>query len=70
MSQPATEQPTIRHGVAQGCPWVRGKCPACGGTTLFLGSGGYVTCSWIRCANPVAPSEALGIVFPTDSGQA
>jgi hypothetical protein len=27
-------------------------CPVCGNRTLFIGSGGYVTCSWIDCSNP------------------
>lgn len=40
---------------------VKGKCPACGGS-LFLGEGGYVTCSFIGCPNPSAPSELLGAI--------
>lgn len=28
---------------------VQGRCPACGGTSLFLGEGGHVTCSRIDC---------------------
>lgn len=30
------------------------------GATLFLGSGGYVTCSWVECPNPTAASDLLG----------
>jgi len=42
---------------------VQGECPACGSRGLFVGSGGYLTCSWQKCPNPVAPSEALGVKF-------
>lgn len=38
---------------------VVGYCPACGGNSLFLGSGGYVTCSRIDCSNPSASSDIL-----------
>ncbi|MFC5802769.1 DUF6085 family protein [Streptomyces formicae] len=38
---------------------VQGKCPACGKTSLFLGSGGYVTCSRIECPEPDAASTVL-----------
>ncbi|MDX2702182.1 hypothetical protein PV350_04885 [Streptomyces sp. PA03-6a] len=38
--------------------WVKGRCPACGGS-LFLGEGGYVTCSRLDCPDPDAPNEAL-----------
>lgn len=27
-------------------------CPSCGFTTLFIGTGGHLTCSWIECKNP------------------
>ena len=42
---------------------VQGRCPACGSERLFLGAGGYVTCLWIECPDPTAPSKALGIKF-------
>lgn len=38
---------------------VQGRCPACGGSSLFLGSGGHVTCSRIHCSNPCAADELL-----------
>jgi hypothetical protein len=38
---------------------VAGHCPACGATSLFLGSGGYVTCSVIECPNPTAVADLL-----------
>jgi hypothetical protein len=28
-------------------------CPSCGGKTLFVGSGGHLTCSWVECPEPV-----------------
>lgn len=38
---------------------VQGYCPMGCGTTLFLGSGGYVTCSLDKCPNPSAASDIL-----------
>lgn len=38
---------------------VRGKCPRGCGSTLFLGDGGYVTCSWFACPEPDAASTVL-----------
>lgn len=38
---------------------VVGYCPACGGSSLFLGDGGYVTCSRSDCPNPAAASDIL-----------
>lgn len=40
-------------------PRVSGYCPACGTASLFLGDGGYVTCSWIDCLNPDAAATIL-----------
>lgn len=36
-----------------------GKCPMGCGHTLFLGSGGYVTCSLDKCPRPDAASDIL-----------
>ncbi|MER7813830.1 hypothetical protein [Streptomyces sp. NPDC096153] len=38
---------------------VQGRCPACGKTSLFLGAGGYVTCSRLECPEPDAASTLL-----------
>ncbi len=38
---------------------VQGYCPACGLNSLFLASGGYVTCSRIDCPNPSVVSDIL-----------
>lgn len=40
---------------------VKGKCPACGWSGLFLGSGGYVTCSQYDCPDPCRASAILAI---------
>lgn len=38
---------------------VQGYCPMGCGDTLFLGSGGYVTCGYIPCPKPTAVSDIL-----------
>lgn len=38
---------------------IPGYCPMGCGQTLFRASGGYVTCSYIGCANPSAVSDIL-----------
>lgn len=38
---------------------VAGYCPACGGASLFLGAGDYVTCSRSDCPNPTAVADLL-----------
>jgi hypothetical protein len=38
---------------------VKGRCPACRMETLFLGAGGYVTCSFDVCPTPGAASDLL-----------
>ncbi|MCW8219430.1 DUF6085 family protein [Streptomyces griseolus] len=45
--------------VQTGFPTVQGHCPACGRSSLFLGSGGYVTCARIDCPEPDAASTLL-----------
>lgn len=40
-------------------PQVQGRCPSCHGRTLFLGQGGYVTCSYLSCPNPSAANHSL-----------
>ena len=49
-----------------GNPRVQGECPNGCGKTLFLGHDGYVTCSWIKCPDPCAPSKAIGVKFPDE----
>lgn len=40
---------------------VKGKCPACGWSGLFLGSGGYVTCSQYDCPDPCRAGAAADL---------
>ncbi len=40
-------------------PHVQGRCPACTRPGLFLGSGGYVTCSHANCTGPDAATALL-----------
>ena len=53
---------------------VRGNCPMGCGPTLFLGTSGYVTCSFLPCPRPDAVSAILRedehdhIVDLTDDG--
>lgn len=47
--------PTIPAAFGQ----VRGRCPACGYASLFLGAGGYVTCGSLSCPRPDAASVLL-----------
>jgi hypothetical protein len=46
-------------------PVVQGRCPACNLRTLFLASGGFVTCSSLYCTNPCAAGELLRDRGPT-----
>lgn len=43
-------------------PSVRGRCPACGNRSLFVGAGGWLTCSIDRCPNPTAIADILELV--------
>ncbi|MET9445330.1 hypothetical protein [Streptomyces sp. NPDC006610] len=38
---------------------VQGRCPACGGNSLFLADGGHVTCSRLDCPNPSTADDLL-----------
>lgn len=39
--------------------YVAGFCPMGCGKTLFVGKGGYVTCSYVKCPNPTALSNII-----------
>jgi hypothetical protein len=54
-----TPQPASTAPLAAGLPLVKGRCPACNRGGLFLGNGGYVTCSHADCPEPDAASTAL-----------
>lgn len=38
---------------------VVGRCPMGCGETLFVGSGGHITCSFVECPNPTAAGEII-----------
>lgn len=50
---------TIGKGGASAHPRVQGRCPACNGSSLFLGTGGHVTCSRLDCPNPTLADDQL-----------
>lgn len=35
------------------------RCPSCGNQTLFVGTGGLLVCSWLKCKNPGAAHDRL-----------
>ncbi|WP_318201091.1 hypothetical protein [Streptomyces sp. SCL15-4] len=45
--------------LASGLPLVKGNCPACRRASLFLGTGGYPTCSNHECPEPDAATTVL-----------
>lgn len=54
-----TDLPASTAPAAAAHPLVQGRCPACRGASLFLGSGGYITCSRLDCPNPTAADDLL-----------
>ncbi len=38
---------------------ISNRCPACGGQTLFVASGGWLTCSWLGCPKPTSMTQML-----------
>ncbi|MFM9635930.1 hypothetical protein [Streptomyces turgidiscabies] len=54
-----TDLPASTAPTAAAHPLVQGRCPACNGASLFLGSGGYVTCSRLDCPDPCAADTQL-----------
>lgn len=47
-------------------PWVKGRCPACKTSSLFVGAGGYLTCGNLPCPNPSLVTDLLA----EDTGEA
>ena len=31
---------------------IQTPCPSCGSKSLFIGTGGHLTCSWLECEEP------------------
>lgn len=50
-------------------PRVQGICPACGATSLFVASGGYITCARDTCPKPTAVADLLEHRIPYDRCQ-
>jgi hypothetical protein len=56
---PQPDAPKPPQTAPDGFPDVQGRCPACGGSSLFVGSGGYITCSRLECPEPDAATTLL-----------
>ena len=63
-----TDLPASTAPTAAAHPLVQGRCPACNGASLFLGSGGYVTCARLDCPNPTAADDLLHGEQPGPAG--
>ena len=55
----SASSPTSTPQAYPGFPHVRGKCPSCNWKSLFLGAGGYVTCSNLDCIDPTQAAQML-----------
>jgi hypothetical protein len=54
-----------------GNPRIANRCPSCGHDALFIGSGGWLVCSWLECKNPGAAGDAIQAAVTTaDPGEA
>lgn len=51
---------------AASMPIVRGRCPACNLTSLFLASGGFVTCASLSCPDPSSAYDVLNKLTETE----
>lgn len=40
---------------------IRDRCPTCGHDTLFIGEGGWLTCSWLPCREPGVSRAVKGL---------
>lgn len=58
-SPAATDLPASTTPATAAHPLVKGRCPACRGASLFLGSGGHVTCARLDCPGPCAADDLL-----------
>jgi len=50
---------TARAGLGADLSHVAGRCPTCGGASLFLGDDGHVTCARLDCPAPAAADDLL-----------
>jgi hypothetical protein len=51
------ERDDLKRQLYAGQPRIATRCPACGGSTLFVGHGGHLTCSRLECPNPSVADE-------------
>jgi hypothetical protein len=58
-TDPTPQPVTHASGPGQGMPLVAGRCPACRGSSLFLGVGGHATCARLDCPDPSAADDLL-----------
>jgi hypothetical protein len=58
----ALRAPELHRAHSSDFPTVVGICPACGWHSLFLGEGGFVTCSRLECPAPEAATDLLELV--------
>lgn len=42
-------------------PKITTPCPACGNRSLFIGSGGHLTCAILRCPEPSAEQAIIAL---------
>lgn len=52
MSATPPQDPSPGMPYMRNQPRIVDRCPACGSRSLFIGAGGFLTCSVITCANP------------------
>lgn len=51
-------------------PRINTPCPSCGNATLFIGSGGHLTCSWLKCPDPSVESMCERILIRAEQAEA
>lgn len=51
-------------------PRIADRCPSCGNQTLFIGAGGWLTCSWIQCKEPGLTRAIAAQAAPGETPQA
>lgn len=47
-----TERPQAGPWGSEPQPKIADRCPTCGAESLFIGTGGWLTCAVLRCKNP------------------
>jgi predicted RNase H-like nuclease (RuvC/YqgF family) len=60
------ERNDLKRQLDAGQPRIATRCPACGGSTLFVGHGGHLTCSRLKCPNPSVADEIKRVADKCD----